>query len=750
MKTAFPSVRNAVTITLYSNVPFDNTYKHHTIISELFTYDGNDVFQKSSGIACESLLDIYYRNTSTVVYKRWTFTDTFNFNYSNGLVASVVLELTPEQTNGNYLKVVSGSDIYYYFVTNITQINAGTYNLSLELDVLMTYQDEFLSSIRDKPVYTSRKHCHRYEPNGLMPYCADLKTGDETFAGVKPSIIETKVNCDYLDDDLKKVKGIQWLYVCCDITGSTGDDLNFEFPLYSTNNKTYPLLMFAGPLNTQGLIYKDSSDNIINSFTTTQINEGIKKLINNGAIHGAKISPYPPFNEGMVITIGTGLDEGVVTIKAHFSAVKKHVSDAVHKLDLYEITDSHDNSMWVGKFRKNDLIPDVEDYGMSIYLINHGFMEVVNQAYCLYEFANISNTTLGITNTASPTVFKPRYIEPKLLFAPFKKYVISAQYSSGGYEFHPELIFSDKVTTSSGNYCWINTITTAYIGDNNYFTFVTSTTGYSNYKYDKIGLASSVSYVFPCGTNALDVFNATQSSSFYQSKIASGVTSGLTIAGGLASLGIGIGATVASGGTLTPITAGLMATGSMAVASGIAGEVTNAKSISAKIEDLKNTPDSINISGSNFITDEFIAEDTYGLPYVLVYSCTNAIKETANDFFYSNGYKVARDCYFNLELKVNNNVDNFVDNNLFTRTMFNYIQISEDITNKITGDIPHIVKQKLSSIFNNGITIWTFFGLPPIWKNSYYTQTAFNPNNWLFKHDLDNTEVYTVELLPPS
>ena len=338
MKTAFPTVSNPVTLTLYSNVPFDNTYKHHTIISELFTYDDNDVFQKSTGIACESFLDRYYAGLATFVYKRWTFTDTFNFNYSNGLVASVVLELTPEQTNGNYLKVVSGNDIYYYFVTNITQINAGTYNLSLELDVLMTYQDEFLLGIDGKPIYTSRKHCHRYEPFGLMPYCADLKTGDETFAGVKPSIIETKINCNYLDEELKKVKGIQWLYVCCDNSVNLEDE-SVTFPLYSSNGKSYPLLMFAVPLNVEGVIYQDEDGNNILVAGNDEILKAIKSLIGEGTVHGAKISPYPPFNEGMEITIGTGAYEGVVYLKPKYSDLKYTSSSGLKYWDVYELRD---------------------------------------------------------------------------------------------------------------------------------------------------------------------------------------------------------------------------------------------------------------------------------------------------------------------------------------------------------------------------------------------------------------------------
>ena len=82
-----------------------------------------------------------------------------------------------------------------------------------------------------------------------------------------------------------------------------------------------------------------------------------------------------------------------------------------------------------------------------------------------------------------------------------------------------------------------------------------------------------------------------------------------------------------------------------------------------------------------------------------------------------------------------------IDNNLFGRTIFNYIQINEDITNKINADIPLIVKQKLSTIFNQGITIWNFFGFDGLWNDDDPSSTYY-VDKWFMKHTLDNTEYY--------
>ena len=54
----------------------------------------------------------------------------------------------------------------------------------------MTYQDEFLEGMQGVPVFTQRKHCHRYTDDGIYPHCADLLSNEETFAGVKTNHIK--------------------------------------------------------------------------------------------------------------------------------------------------------------------------------------------------------------------------------------------------------------------------------------------------------------------------------------------------------------------------------------------------------------------------------------------------------------------------------------------------------------------------------------------------------------------------------
>ena len=131
MKTAFPLHTSPVEIRLYSNIPFDNTYKHHSIISSLFKYNNVQVYLgvDALGEPKERFIN-RMKNSSSYYYPRYDLSGEYNFDFTNGLIGSVVLELTPERTNANYMRVkvgdiTNGYEYYYYFITGITQVNTG-------------------------------------------------------------------------------------------------------------------------------------------------------------------------------------------------------------------------------------------------------------------------------------------------------------------------------------------------------------------------------------------------------------------------------------------------------------------------------------------------------------------------------------------------------------------------------------------------------------------------------------------------
>ena len=690
MKSAYPQTQNPVSIRLYANIPFDNTYEHHSLISEWFRYNGSKIYDKAGVTACESFIDRKkYALTPNppFYYPRWDMTDTYNFDFQNGLVGSVTLELTPEQTNANYMRVTCGSDVYYYFITGIKQVNFETYTLTLELDVIMTYQDEFLEGVKDIPMMTDRKHCHRFNSAGY-PHCPDLKSGENIFAGIKPSVVKDKQQLHFKDTNMKKLENIIWMYVCCDVElavkiGDWQDD-DYVKELqgilkYQYHGVKYPLMMICLPMNVDELtitgyvVMPDQSHSSITArYTQKDINEVINVLVGNGLVHSCKLSPYPPFN-----------------LDGYTCTVNKNAK--IYTIDVGEMFVPF-NTGWPALQTSKSKLQFFRTYPQHTEFPDKLFMVILEEYKDEFEQGDVELPDMYYSNIS---ITANRKTDPKLLFEPFRKYLLTATYSNGN-EFFPELIYSDGVYKS--NAFDFNTINTTYIGDYNVFTYQKKLYDYNNkafykdYKENGVGLMANINYTIPCGLDALDVFNSTQAQSFYQSKVASGITSGLTIAGGIGSIALGVAGTIGSLGMGAGAGAGLIIGGASAVAGGIASLGNTIKSTNAKVEDLKNTPDSVNVLGGCPTSD--LARETM-FPFVSIYECCEMTKEQANDFFYNYGYQVARDCYFNTELSFNNDSD-IIDNNIFGRTIFNYVKINEDITNKINANIPQVIKQKLS------------------------------------------------------
>lgn len=740
MKTAFPQYQGTTNIRLYSNIPFDNTYQHHSMISKYFVDGDTAIYTdttETKGLPKERFIN-RKKNASNYYYPRFNLSGEFNFDYSNGLICSVVLELTPRQTNANYMRVEShnsdGNEYYYYFITGITQLNADTYRLSLELDVLMTYQDEFLEGIKNVPVMTNRKHCHRYTSDGLMPFGGDLKTGEDTFAGVKPSVIEGEYELHYEIID-SGVEELLWLYLCCDTSRFDFEQFPAEASksTFTCNGVQYPFVMIALPIN-KGLTIKKHDGTTFASWTETNIKNMIAKyLINNGCVKGSKVSSYPPIGNNYVNISTTSTD---VVFQATSESSTPHSGDL--KSMIFKMGEDCSYMTW---------------YNNGASLSDEPFLNILLNGGILIQELNITGFEMEIdtefqdtfANTLAPSIISNRYPDPKLLFEPFKKYVLMAQYTSEGQEFYPELMFSEYVTESDTYYFNFRTYTTPYIGDYSVFTYIkeyafdlSGVNCFQGYRYNRVGLSGSMNYTIPVGENALEVFNATQQQSFYQSKTASGITAGLSIAGGVGSVALGVAGMVGSLGMSTPASIGLIAGGATAIAGGIASLSNTIKSANAKIEDLKNTPDSISVAGSNFISDYTIVGSYYPMPFVSIYSVPTIVKEQANDYFYNFGYQVARECYFNNNLAYTP-TNHKQDNNIFGRQIFNYVQLHEDITNKINAEMPIIIKQKISNIFNQGITLWSFFGNTGLWSNNDNIG-VHNPDNWFMKCKLDNTE----------
>ena len=299
-----PTTINPVSITLYRGIPFDNNYSEHTLLSTQFKFHGLTGGSDSpENIGQDKENFINMKNTDNeYIYPRVTKTNTYNFAFGNGLVTSVVMELTGDEINSNYMKVVSGNDIYYYFITGIVQKNEVTYLLNLELDVFMTYGEEFLTNIKDKPVMVERKHCRRLIKRKSLPPLINEKLinmscfkQESTFSYIKSNIIKSSQNLhykDYVDSNNVSYNAVMeklhWVYI---ILGRQSE-AELDGYAYTENGVSYPYQIRCFPLVDEYKIHINSNTLNVNNIKC------LNYISSNPLVQKVIISPYPPFKYG--------------------------------------------------------------------------------------------------------------------------------------------------------------------------------------------------------------------------------------------------------------------------------------------------------------------------------------------------------------------------------------------------------------------------------------------------------------------
>lgn len=744
MAKIFPTNNNPVNITLYKDIPFDNTYKHHSLVYD-WKYNGSSI---SSGTFAQSnFLERSYRRSNVVrkIYTRYELTGDFNFAYGNGLVTSVVLELSSAETLCNYMKVSSeGNTDLFYFITSITQLNGITYKLNLELDVIMTFGTEFMDSMKDIPVFTRRKHCFRVDENGWLG-SMDFMHTEKDFVNVKPSLnykhslldFETNVT---INRDLRLINWIYIAYTGEDNPTSSSGNTNG----YVHKGTRYGFSVLCLPLI--DILYIKSEGSVYNWTMTINVRDSIQKLMSYEGYKGCKISPYPPFTQmgsyiqyynpvpsSLSVTTSNGR---VSTMTIKFTGE----NDTGISHSSWAVIDGTGN-YWGLSFRmgnNNFNVISTGDTTPSKPWTKSGFIEVttdMDNNFTLTPTNIVENSTLrnvpSIANSYNTN-------EWKLNLPPFKKYFLKT-ISNKGIELHPELRYSVRHITANDEWSFTS-VTNCYPFNNAVFTY--TSTQQSLQGVTSNGLSGVTNYTYPVGVNALDYFNQTQSASYYQGKTAEGISKALQILGGIGA--------VAIGGAMGKLG------GAVAIASGVVGEIELASSIQAKKEDLLNTPDTFTSGGSSYAYDVSMtqidaqAELLRLMPYTLSMKCEDYILKMAEESFYNFGYEVNRECYFNGDLATDVYSDSGgilkEDNHLFTRTLFNYIRIEDEITNKIgrNSGIPLVARQKLNTIFNNGITLWTFMKFPFTYGSSVIASSNTDniDENYLFKMIYDNAEFY--------
>lgn len=414
-------------------------------------------------------------------------------------------------------------------------------------------------------------------------------------------------------------------------------------------------------------------------------------------------------------------DNNIVSVKAI------HEPDVISKIkDLYFNDFTHDETNKTFKYERvgefsitityenkvrNPLQPPVGDETTYIY---RG-CELILESYNV-EPQQVDITILNSITKPTLTTIRSYQYEPKLWCYPVRNYVLKSSYSDG-LNIMSNLIFTypkqDYATTIK-----LKTFTTPYAGDTSVFTtydfnikedFISP---FIEGEFSKMGIGGTPNYSLPTARNALDYFNQTNSSSFFTGKVFGAIA-------GIVKNPTPLGATLSIASTSADII--------------------------ANYEDLSNTPESVSSFGNNFIGD-YVKNILQ--PYIVEYVCSDEVLNQLMDYFYNFGYIVNKECYFVKNENFNN--DGLQeDNMLFTRRIFNYIKLKENIVSKLncntdnsgfTYHIPFVVKEKINEIFNKGVKLWNFNNFN-FWNDASGTFNYNEINNYYLKSLLENMEI---------
>ena len=714
---SFPT-NEKVSVRVFADIPFDNKYEHHPFLTGGMFKKQTISVQLST---MQDFLGMIYDNGDDVPYFRyWELGngDGFNFNFGNGLITTFDAEVPQGASSGNYMKVTGKTtgEIKYYFITSVVQLNASdnyiVCRFNLELDVIATY-GKYLLDMKQS-VSTSRKHCQRYALNSNSFYCSDVMLNEPELEQFTPSRVVS--NEKFIP---KTQDSVMWLYYA--VVGSS----RVEIPSIISNansciNELYvPYQVRCFPLVNK-ITYKVSG-----TFQyEVNIHELLNELWDNPDLIGIKVSPYSPFG-----TLNHLYDNNVLSSFTF-----------AYYPNTHDIWCTYENPALDGEqYDDGNIIYDCIGFKGNWDSAGQKYDFLVNKlCNCEHDTAN-ALTCFQLLPKPTASSLRSYLYECKLYNAPFRKYVLKTM-GCEGVEIFPATWFANKpYTTPIDNkftikMCGISTQIPVDQVVSYYAKPDMGSASGTNFYYVKSVNATyspSLKYSYPQSKDAYETFMATQNQSFQTSKVAQGVTGALSVAGG-----VGM------------ILAQNYVAGALMIAGGVTAVGTAIQSSASKIEDLKNTPDSMTNYGNSIYHDNsyislFDKEAiTFSLQGSLViYELNYAEKEMVLDYFFNYGYNVSRNCYFNSELYPSDyTTTGWIDQRLFTRQTFNFIKLNEDISSKIhTGDIEPVCKSKLASIFMKGIKLYTLLPL----DQRLYENTAINNFYDYYENEIyENAEVY--------
>lgn len=718
----FPKGHNPVKIILYKNIPFDNTYEHHYFRDFDYVDKNGEEHMSLPMLAFLQLQET--SNDFTLHFESIQLTGDYNFDYGNGLICSIVLEVPTEFTSANYMRVqttVGAIENRYYFIkeTMLTcsSSNSSTVKLTLELDVIATYGKEMWENLKNKPIFTERKHCTRYIESGgrYQINGNELLINEPDLVGAKPSIVEKvvrpKLSCYSYNNipahTIENLHQITWLYVSLSKLTGRSDIMDRTTQI---NNVSTPVYILAVPLVRELIVEINDLEGQPPAYThTIKPIEWLKDAFADSDVVSIKLSPYPPFKK---VALGGPTFNVEMPTAYHPTPLTWKLRITVPSTNFVQNAREGVHNIWFDTLNIST--------ANSLLILDETYMPIIYRADLMkYEYLGFSESNIAqnlLENDLNIRTLRDVRFEPKLKVAPFKKYSLFYR-SDEGFELHPEICMNEGPL--NGNVT-IHSYATPDMSDLVVSTYVSfsSQAGEINssqyYTELNTGLNSKFNYMYPSGTNALSNFYQTQQATVAQESITK-VIAGI----------IGIGAGVALSSTGNPLGPVSIATGVASIGAGVGKGI-------AKVTDATNTPNKVGATSSNLYHDYniFMSNGLSYLPIYVVETISDVEQKMILDYFYNYGYNVQRECHFT-EVFIHQDYNDA----LITRRIFNYIKINDNLRKHFNSkeySVPQIVVEKINEIFNNGITLWTLIDVPLSWESV---------DRYLFRNIYENVEI---------
>lgn len=582
-----------------------------------------------------------------------------SYSYIRETEQIVVDEPIDSLIDVNYLMFNNGSKWYYGFITNKEYVSTSRTRLSFKLDV---YQS-FMFDYEIDESFIEREHQDRF-----------IKENDKLKAKFNTALENLDVGTDYdiienekLKDNPNAPDNLVWLEVIA----------------------TQPLVKDVEYSNTDTTKFKNKADKLEQNGVDTNFYCYLLPYI-----IGTNLDLYHWYTyegTGNIVQLEDPAFEATST--AIVSIRVLHYCPIKYEIIEYQPSASYSKGYLISFPSGYTASAEENNYDLTdmrvIMANNTNFGGVNLQYHTSSRFLNLvdinkdnENSTLASTikpveiaiNDLSINNLKNKEYETKLKTYPYE-YIQLCDYQSNPLKIKQEYIDSEKTIKFKQSY-GIQTKTKYYVED------------YNNDKGKEYNSTSSTISELPLFTDEYISYMA-------QNKASATTGVAVNTIAGIASLALG----VFTGGI------GLVAGAGMAINS--ATQIANHL---IKMQDLKDSPDSIRQAGNNA---EF---DLIDLNYGLVKTKLRIKEEHYNrvyNYLYHYGYKC----------------NDFKKPNVRSRYYFNYIKtIGVNIKTNLNGNI----KNELANIYNNGVTIW-----------HYRNKNTFKGVN---NYDYENVEINLMEV----